>query len=69
MPRRRTSYGDFFKPPPPSTTASLLASRIPDDATLDALLQRRSRARGRGGGHATRLIDTVEHKWTVLYAS
>ena len=47
-----------------------LASRIPDDTTLDAILMRRSQARGRGGGPATRLIDKVEHRvWTVLYTS
>ena len=50
-----------------SESCSSLSSRIPDDATLDALLLRRSRARGRGGGASTRLVDKVESKWTLLY--
>ena len=51
-----------------SESCSSLASRIPDDATLDALLLRRSRARGRGGGLSTQLVDKVESKWTILYS-
>jgi hypothetical protein len=75
----QTSYGELFKAPPMSETCrspfsrktgascSSLASHIPDDATLDALLLRRSRARGRGGGASVRLVDKVESKWTLLY--
>ena len=63
----QTSYRELFKAPPTSETCSSLASHIPDDATLDALLLRRSRARGRGGGPSVRLVDKVESKWTVLY--
>ena len=63
----QTSYRELFKAPPMSETCSSLASHIPDDATLDALLLRRSRARGRGGGPSVRLVDKVESKWTVLY--
>ena len=63
----QTSYRELFKAPPMSETCSSLASRIPDDATLDALLLRRSRARGRGGGASVRLVDKVESKWTLLY--
>ena len=52
-----------------ATERELQRARLanPDDAMLDALLLRRSRARGRGGGASTRLIDNVESKWTVLY--
>ena len=66
----QTSYRELFKAPAMSEyseSCSSLASRIPDDATLDALLLRRSRARGRGGGASTRLVDKVESKWTLLY--
>ena len=63
----QTSYRELFKAPPMSETCSSLATHIPDDATLDALLLRRSRARGRGGGPSVRLVDKVESKWTILY--
>ena len=63
----QTSYRELFKAPPMSETCSSLATHIPDDATLDALLLRRCRARGRGGGPSVRLVDKVESKWTVLY--
>lgn len=40
--------------------------RTPSAVELDLLLQRRSRARGRGGPHAY-VADVVQPKWSVLY--
>ena len=63
-----TARASFVDRPP--SFSPQLASRIPDDATLDAILMRRSQARGRGGGPACKLIDKVESRvWTVLYTS
>lgn len=64
----QTSHRAFFTEHSSALPLSRSAT-MPDDATLAALLARRSRAKGLGGGHATRLVDRVEHKWTVLYSS
>ena len=50
-----------------SSSASLLR-RSPSQQELDALLRRRSRARGRGGECAT-WVEVVQPKWSVLYAA
>jgi len=42
--------------------------RTPSAAELEELLNRRSRARGRGGKHAT-VVDVVQTKWNVMYKS
>lgn len=51
-----------------STSSSSVLRRSPSQQELDALLRRRSRARGRGGVCAT-WVEVVQPKWSVLYAA
>jgi len=66
--RRRPITADpgFTDSQPHLSRATL--TRTPSMVELDDLLRRRSRARGLGGKHA-RVVDAVQTRWNVLYAS
>ena len=64
----RPSTSDSFDPFTNRKMSQPRLLQTPSTAELDELLVRRSRARGRGGKHAS-VIDVVQSRWNVLYSS